>query len=51
MIYLLDTNVCIKLLNKNNTAVVNKLKTHQPEEIYLPTIVQFELYYGAYKNS
>jgi len=51
MIYLLDTNVCIKLLNKNNIAVVNKLKNHQPEEIYLSTIVQFELYYGAYKSS
>lgn len=51
MIYLLDTNVCIKLLNKNNIAVVNKLKSHKPEEIYLSTIVQFELYYGAYKSS
>ncbi len=51
MTYLLDTNVCIKLLNKNNIAVVNELKKHQPEEIYLSTIVQFELYYGAYKSS
>lgn len=51
MIYLLDTNVCIKLLNKNNIVVVNKLKTNQPEEIYLSTIVQFELYYSAYKSS
>lgn len=51
MIYLLDTNVCIKLLNKNNIAVVNKLKTHLPEKICLSTIVQFELYYGAYKSS
>lgn len=51
MIYLLDTNVCIKLLNKNNIAVVNKLKSHKPEDIYLSTIVQFELYYGAYKSS
>lgn len=51
MIYLLDTNVCIKLLNNNNIDVSNKLKTLQPEEIYLSTIVQFELYYGAYKSS
>lgn len=51
MIYLLDTNVCIKLLNNNNIAVTNKLRKHKPEEIYLSTIVQFELYYGAYKSS
>lgn len=51
MIYLLDTNVCINLLNNSNAAIIDKLKQHKPHEIYLASIVQFELYYGAYKSS
>lgn len=50
MTYLLDTNVCIKLLNNSSSAIVNELKRHEPEEIYLSTIVHLELYYGAYKS-
>lgn len=51
MKYLLDTNVCIKLLNGDVVSVVQRLARHQPEEIYLCTIVQLELYYGAYRGS
>jgi len=49
--YLLDTNVCIKLLNNSNLAVTHRLALQQPGEIYLCTVVQFELYYGAYRSS
>ena len=51
MTYLLDTNVCIKLLNNSSLAVTDELARHEPEEILLSTVVQLELYYGAYKSS
>jgi tRNA(fMet)-specific endonuclease VapC len=49
--YLLDTNVCIKLLNGDVPSVVQRLAQHEPEDIYLCTIVQLELYYGAYRGT
>lgn len=51
MTYLLDTNVCIRLLNRDRTSgVAAKLATFQPNQIRLCTIVTYELYYGAYKS-
>ncbi|MGK7929789.1 MAG: type II toxin-antitoxin system VapC family toxin [Spirulina sp.] len=50
MSYLLDTNVCIKLLNNSNEAVVRRLAKEDPKTINLCTIVKFELYYGAYRS-
>jgi tRNA(fMet)-specific endonuclease VapC len=51
MSYLLDTNVCIKLLNGDDMAVTQRLAQHQPEEIFLCTVTQLELYYGAYRGT
>lgn len=51
MKYLLDTNVCIKLLNGDVPSVAQKLAQLEPEEICLCTIVQLELYYGAYRGT
>lgn len=51
MTYLLDTNVCIRLLNNTSMAVRNRLLIEQPENIYLCTVVQMELYYGAYRST
>lgn len=51
MTYLLDTNVCIRLLNNTSPAVRNRLAVEQPENIYLCTVVQVELYYGAYRSA
>ena len=50
MSYLLDTNVCIQLLNNTNSALNERLKQEEPEDIYLCTVVQMELYYGAYRS-
>ena len=50
MIYLLDTNTCIQYLNSRSSLVVDKLKTHNPNDIVLCDIVKLELYYGAYKS-
>lgn len=51
MTYLLDTNVCIRLLNNSSQSVTTRLTTHQPNDIYLCAVVQVELYYGAYRSN
>lgn len=51
MTYLLDTNVCVRLLNNTNPAVTARLVGEQPENIYLCTVVQMELVYGAYRSA
>ncbi len=44
--YLLDTNVCIRLLNNAHEGLVHHFQ-HHPGEIALCSIVKAELYYGA----
>jgi tRNA(fMet)-specific endonuclease VapC len=48
--YLLDSNVCIRLINNSSPAVTNRLASQQPEDILISTITQLELYYGAYRS-
>ncbi len=45
--YLLDTNVCIRLLNQSHEGLIRHFRRLQPREIALSSIVKFELYYGA----
>jgi len=49
--YLLDSNVCIRLINNSSPAVTNRLASQQPEDILISTITQLELYYGAYRSA
>ncbi len=49
--YLLDTNVCIKLLNGDNPTVIQRLAAQKPEDICLCTVTQLELFYGAYRGT
>lgn len=51
MTYLLDSNVCIRLINNSSPAVITRLAAQQPENIYVSTITQLELYYGAYRSA
>jgi len=51
LIYLLDSNVCIRLINNSSPAVTNRLAAQQPEDILVSTITQLELYYGAYRSA
>lgn len=51
MIYLLDTNTCIRYLNSTNNNIVNRLNSLSPDDVYLCDVVKFELYYGAYKSA
>ena len=49
--YLLDTNACIRVLNKSSLPLVARLQQHIPVDIRLCSIVKAELMYGAYRSS
>jgi len=49
--FLLDSNACIRFLNDRESSVTLKIAKTPPEQINLCTVVQNELYYGAYKSS
>ena len=50
MIYLLDTNVCIHLLNQKHPNILHHLRQHSPSEIALCSVVKAELLYGARRS-
>jgi len=50
MMYLLDTNICIYIINKHPKAVIEKVKQFQPHHIKLSAISIAELEYGAAKS-
>ncbi len=50
MTYLLDTNVCVKLLNNSHPNITARLAAEKPENIFLCTVVQLELIFGAYHS-
>jgi tRNA(fMet)-specific endonuclease VapC len=43
MNYLLDTNICIYIINKKPSSVIKRIQTKQPEQIAISTITQAEL--------
>jgi len=51
MSYILDTNTCIRYLNRSNISIYDRLDSLSPGEVFLCDIVKFELYYGAYRSS
>ncbi|MFZ2959760.1 MAG: type II toxin-antitoxin system VapC family toxin [Candidatus Ozemobacteraceae bacterium] len=51
MKYLLDTNVCIRLLKGLPESVLQRFDEIQNQDIVIPSIVRFELYYGACKSA
>lgn len=50
MLYMLDTNAVIALLNETRPAIVRRLREHDQRDIVLSAIVLFELYFGAFKS-
>ncbi|MFN8489701.1 MAG: type II toxin-antitoxin system VapC family toxin [Caldilineaceae bacterium] len=50
MIYLLDTNTCIKYLNGRSEQIHQALATKQADEIRICSVVKAELFYGALKS-
>lgn len=47
MIYLLDTNACIRYLNGRAAGIRSRLESLAPEDVALCSVVKAELYYGA----
>lgn len=50
MIHLLDTNVCIHLLNERHPAILKHFRQHSPIDIALCSVVKAELLYGARRS-
>ena len=50
MIYLLDTNVCIHLLNEKHPVILQHFRQHGPADIALCSVVKAELLYGARRS-
>jgi len=46
-VYLLDSNVCIRLLNQRDHRIEQQFRNHAPSEIALCSVVKAELLYGA----
>lgn len=51
MMYLLDTNTCIKYLNGRSEKIRQHLEAKQPQNISLCSVVKAELFYGAMKSA
>jgi tRNA(fMet)-specific endonuclease VapC len=50
MQYLLDTNICIYLIKKRPTEVLEQFSRHSPLDVAIATITLFELEYGVQKS-
>jgi tRNA(fMet)-specific endonuclease VapC len=48
--YLLDTDVCIRILNGTSTTLERRLRSSSPNEIALCSVVKAELHSGARKS-
>ena len=48
--YLLDTNVCVRLINDASAAMAARVESHKPSELKLCSVVKAELLYGARKS-
>jgi tRNA(fMet)-specific endonuclease VapC len=51
MKYLIDTNICIYIMNKRPSDVIQKFKQFDPGEIGISTITVSELQYGVAKSA
>ncbi len=50
MRYLLDTNICIYLIKKRPSEVLERFRQHSPQDVAISTITFFELQYGVEKS-
>ena len=51
MSLILDTNICIRLLNERDSPVARRLSSVPRKEVVLCSISKAELYYGAYRSA
>jgi len=50
MRYLLDTNICIYLIKKHPSEILERFGQHSPQDVAISTITLFELQYGVEKS-
>ena len=50
MKYLLDTNICIYIINKRPASVLDTIQSKHPDEISISSITIAELQYGAERS-
>lgn len=50
MLYLLDTNAVIALLNDRDSQTSKRARSHKPADVGISAIVAHELFYGAFKS-
>jgi tRNA(fMet)-specific endonuclease VapC len=50
MHYLFDTNICIYLIKKHSTGILERFREHSPRDVAISTITLFELHYGVEKS-
>jgi len=50
MKYLLDTNICIHIINKRPAAIINTIRSKHPDEISISSITIAELNNGAERS-
>jgi tRNA(fMet)-specific endonuclease VapC len=50
MRYLLDTNICIYLIKKHSSVILERFREHSPQDVAISTITLFELHYGVEKS-
>jgi tRNA(fMet)-specific endonuclease VapC len=48
--YLLDTNICIYIINRKPSSTVDHIRSKQPDEVLISTITITELEYGVYRS-
>jgi len=51
MIYMLDSNACIGVINENPIAVRKRMLQIKPENIFISQIVHYELLFGVCKST
>lgn len=51
MIYLLDTNVCVRYLNGKSLAIRQRLRSTNIADVAVCSVVKGELFYGAMKSN
>jgi tRNA(fMet)-specific endonuclease VapC len=51
VIYLLDTNVCVRYLNGRSLSVRERLQATDVEDVAVCSVVKAELFYGAMKSN
>ena len=49
--FLLDTNVCVMLLNRSNEALWRQVHATDPRELFISVITSYELWFGAFKSA